>query len=102
MNVLIAIFFRMSPSEWDSPYPCIQEPEELENCFTLQNSLWFIIATFLCQGADIAPRITPNEWDNPHPCIQDPDELENAISLSNAFWFTIGSLMQQGSDIAPK
>ena len=46
----------MAPSEWDSPYPCVQEPEELENCFNLQNSLWFMIATFLCQGADIAPR----------------------------------------------
>lgn len=56
VSVLLFILARMSPSEWDSPYPCIQEPEELENCFTLQNSLWFIIATFLCQGADIAPR----------------------------------------------
>ncbi|KAF2364828.1 Ionotropic glutamate receptor L-glutamate and glycine-binding domain [Trinorchestia longiramus] len=102
VSVLLFMLARMSPKEWDCPYPCIQDPDELENCFTLSNSMWFNIATFLCQGADIAPRIAPEEWDNPHPCIQDPDELENAITLSNAFWFTIGSLMQQGSDIAPK
>ncbi|ROT63290.1 Glutamate receptor, ionotropic kainate 2 [Penaeus vannamei] len=102
VSVLLFILARMSPEEWTNPYPCVEDPDELENCFNLVNSLWFIIATFLCQGADIAPRIAPNEWDNPHPCIQDPEELENAISLSNAFWFTIGSLMQQGSDIAPK
>ena len=46
----------MVPAEWDSPHPCIQDPDELENCFTLLNCLWFIIATFLCQGGDIAPR----------------------------------------------
>ena len=55
----------MAPSEWDSPYPCIQDPEELENCFTLLNSLWFIIATFLCQGADIAPRYKINQLISP-------------------------------------
>lgn len=46
----------MAPEEWDCPYPCIQDPDELENSFTLLNSLWFIIGTFLCQGADIAPK----------------------------------------------
>ncbi|KAG0715855.1 Glutamate receptor ionotropic, kainate 2 [Chionoecetes opilio] len=105
VSVLLFILARMAPEEWDCPYPCIEDPDELENCFTLLNSMWFIIGTFLCQGADIAPKydgVAPQEWDNPHPCIQDPDELENSISLSNAFWFTIGSVMQQGSDIAPK
>ncbi|XP_066979529.1 glutamate receptor ionotropic, kainate 2-like isoform X4 [Macrobrachium rosenbergii] len=56
VSVLLFILARAAPDEWDNPYPCIEEPEELENCFSLINSLWFIIATFLCQGADIAPR----------------------------------------------
>ncbi|XP_064086754.1 glutamate receptor ionotropic, kainate 2-like isoform X3 [Macrobrachium nipponense] len=56
VSVLLFILARAAPDEWDNPYPCIEEPEELENSFNLINSLWFIIATFLCQGADIAPR----------------------------------------------
>ncbi|XP_042214058.1 glutamate receptor ionotropic, kainate 2-like isoform X3 [Homarus americanus] len=56
VSVLLFILARMAPDEWDCPYPCIEEPEELENSFTLLNSMWFIIGTFLCQGADIAPK----------------------------------------------
>ncbi|XP_069972392.1 glutamate receptor ionotropic, kainate 2-like isoform X1 [Penaeus vannamei] len=56
VSVLLFILARMAPEEWDCPYPCIQDPDELENSFTLLNSLWFIIGTFLCQGADIAPK----------------------------------------------
>ncbi|XP_063846656.1 glutamate receptor ionotropic, kainate 2-like isoform X3 [Scylla paramamosain] len=56
VSVLLFILARMAPEEWDSPYPCIEDPDELENCFTLLNSMWFIIGTFLCQGADIAPK----------------------------------------------
>ncbi|XP_064086755.1 glutamate receptor ionotropic, kainate 2-like isoform X4 [Macrobrachium nipponense] len=56
VSVLLFILARMVPEEWDNPYPCIEEPEELENSFTLLNCLWFIIGTFLCQGGDIAPK----------------------------------------------
>lgn len=56
VSVLLFILARMVPDEWDCPYPCIEEPEELENSFTLFNSLWFIIGTLLCQGGDIAPK----------------------------------------------
>lgn len=56
VSVLLFILARMAPEEWDCPYPCIEDPDELENCFTLLNSMWFIIGTFLCQGADIAPK----------------------------------------------
>ncbi|KAK7026645.1 hypothetical protein SK128_015457 [Halocaridina rubra] len=56
VSVLLFILARMVPEEWECPYPCIQEPEELENSFTLLNCLWFIIGTFLCQGGDIAPK----------------------------------------------
>jgi hypothetical protein len=46
---------RICPYEWTNPYPCIEEPEELENQFTLQNSLWFTIGSLMQQGSEIAP-----------------------------------------------
>ncbi|XP_018784659.1 PREDICTED: glutamate receptor ionotropic, kainate 2 isoform X2 [Bactrocera latifrons] len=51
------ILGRLSPTEWDNPYPCIEEPEELENQFTLNNSFWFTTGAFLQQGSEIAPNI---------------------------------------------
>jgi len=58
VSVLMFFLARISPEEWATGTPCMDEAcaEELENCFSLNNSLWFMIATFLCQGADIAPR----------------------------------------------
>ncbi|XP_036341412.1 glutamate receptor ionotropic, kainate 2-like [Rhagoletis pomonella] len=50
------ILGRLSPTEWDNPYPCIEEPEELENQFTLNNSFWFTTGAFLQQGSEIAPK----------------------------------------------
>ncbi|XP_067619823.1 glutamate receptor ionotropic, kainate 2-like isoform X2 [Eurosta solidaginis] len=50
------ILGRLSPTEWDNPYPCIAEPEELENQFTLNNSFWFTTGAFLQQGSEIAPK----------------------------------------------
>lgn len=34
---------RICRSQWENPYPCIEEPEFLENQFSLQNSMWFAI-----------------------------------------------------------
>jgi len=45
----------MAPGEWNNPYPCIEEPEELENQFSLNNAFWFSIGAFLQQGTEIAP-----------------------------------------------
>lgn len=44
---------RISPSEWENRYPCIEEPEYLENQFSLQNSLWFAAGALLQQGSEI-------------------------------------------------
>lgn len=46
---------RCSPYEWTNPYPCIEEPDHLENQFSLKNSLWFTIGSLMQQGSDIAP-----------------------------------------------
>lgn len=47
---------RISPYEWDNPYPCIEEPTELENQFTITNSIWFAAGAILQQGSEMAPR----------------------------------------------
>ena len=50
VTISLFIMGRMSPQEWDNPYPCIQEPSELQNQFTLKNSLWFTIGAILQEG----------------------------------------------------
>ena len=55
MSVVLYILARFSPYEWDNPYPCIEEPEELENQFSFANSFWFTIGSLMQQGSDVAP-----------------------------------------------
>ncbi|XP_034252804.1 glutamate receptor ionotropic, kainate 2-like isoform X2 [Thrips palmi] len=56
VSVLLFILARFSPYEWDNPHPCNDEPEILENQFSLMNSLWFTIGSLMQQGSDIAPK----------------------------------------------
>ncbi|XP_030369659.1 glutamate receptor ionotropic, kainate 2 isoform X2 [Scaptodrosophila lebanonensis] len=58
MGVSISMFIlgRLSPAEWDNPYPCIEEPEELENQFSFANCLWFSIGALFQQGSELAPK----------------------------------------------
>ncbi|XP_061714374.1 glutamate receptor ionotropic, kainate 2 isoform X1 [Cydia pomonella] len=56
VSVLLFILARFSPYEWDSPRNCLDEPQVLENQFTLLNSLWFTIGSLMQQGSDIAPK----------------------------------------------
>ncbi|KAG5684287.1 hypothetical protein PVAND_013523 [Polypedilum vanderplanki] len=58
VSVSFFILGRMSPKEWDNPFPCIQEPTVLQNQFTLKNSMWFTIGAILQEGSDIAPKAT--------------------------------------------
>nr|CAD7431086.1 unnamed protein product [Timema monikensis] len=55
VSVLLYLMGRFSPYEWTNPYPCIENPEELENQFSLKNSLWFTIGSLMQQGSEIAP-----------------------------------------------
>lgn len=55
VSLLLFVVGRMCPAEWNNPYPCIEEPEQLENQFTLKNSLWFTIGAIMQQGSEIAP-----------------------------------------------
>lgn len=58
LGVSLSLFVlgRLSPAEWDNPYPCIEEPETLENQFSFANSCWFTIGALLQQGSEIAPK----------------------------------------------
>ncbi|XP_058806173.1 glutamate receptor ionotropic, kainate 3-like [Phymastichus coffea] len=55
VSLLFYIFGRLSPPEWTNPYPCIDEPTELENQFQIDNAIWFTIGTLLQQGTEHAP-----------------------------------------------
>ncbi|XP_065349388.1 glutamate receptor ionotropic, kainate 2 isoform X1 [Cloeon dipterum] len=56
VSVLLFILARFSPYEWDNPHPCNDEPDVLENQFSILNSLWFTIGSLMQQGSDIAPK----------------------------------------------
>lgn len=56
VSLSLFIMGRLSPSEWDNPYPCIEEPDMLENQFSFKNSVWFSIGALLQQGSEIAPK----------------------------------------------
>ncbi|KAG8191844.1 hypothetical protein JTE90_022833, partial [Oedothorax gibbosus] len=56
VSLFLFIVARFSAYEWVNPHPCDLEPEELENHFTLLNTLWFTIGCLMCQGCDITPR----------------------------------------------
>ncbi|KAI8421623.1 hypothetical protein MSG28_009632 [Choristoneura fumiferana] len=54
-SLVLYVIGRLCPEEWQNPYPCIEEPDALENQFTLANALWFTLGAILCQGSEIAP-----------------------------------------------
>ncbi|XP_046600915.1 glutamate receptor ionotropic, kainate 2-like [Neodiprion lecontei] len=55
VSLLFFVAGRLCPAEWNNPYPCIEEPEELENQFSLKNAFWFTIGAIMQQGSEIAP-----------------------------------------------
>ena len=58
LGVTLFLFFvaRFSPYEWHNEHPCIKEPTELKNNFSMKNTLWFTIGCLMQQGCDIMPR----------------------------------------------
>ncbi|XP_070167335.1 glutamate receptor ionotropic, kainate 2-like isoform X5 [Polyergus mexicanus] len=55
VSLLFFVMGRLCPAEWNNPYPCIEEAEELENQFTFKNAFWFAIGAIMQQGSEIAP-----------------------------------------------
>ena len=62
VSLLLWLLARFSPFEWDNPYPCIEEPDELENQFNLPNAFWYVIGAIMQQGADVAPIALSTRW----------------------------------------
>jgi len=56
VSVALFLMSRVTPYEWNSPHPCKQQPDVLENQFTITNCLWFTIGSLLQQGCDILPK----------------------------------------------
>lgn len=56
VSLLLYVISRLSPYEWVSGHPCDDDPEELENQFSLGNCLWFSLGSIMQQGSDLAPR----------------------------------------------
>lgn len=58
--VIVSLCFfclgRLSASQWENRYPCVEEPTFLENQFTLNNSMWFAAGALLQQGSEIEPK----------------------------------------------
>ena len=56
VTLLMYILSRISPYEWVPGHPCDDDPEELENGFSLGNCMWFTLGCIMQQGSDLAPR----------------------------------------------
>lgn len=56
VTLFLFVVARFSPYEWVNPHPCVRDPDELENNFTMKNTLWFTIGCLMQQGCDIMPR----------------------------------------------
>lgn len=52
VTLCLFVIARFSPYEWINPHPCVRDPEELENNFTMKNTLWFTIGCLMQQGMD--------------------------------------------------
>ncbi|XP_031634004.1 glutamate receptor ionotropic, kainate 3-like isoform X2 [Contarinia nasturtii] len=65
---------RISASQWENRYPCIEEPTYLENQFTLNNSCWFAAGALLQQGSEIEPKAA-------------------SIRLASSFWWFFTLIM---------
>lgn len=59
-TVLISMVFflvgRLSPYEWDNPYPCKEDLPILMNECSVKNSFWFTVGSLMQQGSDLAPK----------------------------------------------
>jgi hypothetical protein len=52
VTLCLFVIARFSPYEWINPHPCVKDPDELENNFTMKNTLWFTIGCLMQQGND--------------------------------------------------
>ncbi|XP_043641530.1 glutamate receptor ionotropic, kainate 2 [Drosophila teissieri] len=56
MTLAFVFIARLSYREWLPPNPAIQDPDELENIWNVNNSTWLMVGSIMQQGCDILPR----------------------------------------------
>ncbi|XP_017012808.2 glutamate receptor ionotropic, kainate 2 isoform X1 [Drosophila takahashii] len=56
MTLAFVFIARLSHREWLPPNPAIQDPDELENIWNVNNSTWLMVGSIMQQGCDILPR----------------------------------------------
>lgn len=56
VSLSLFITGRMSPEDWENPFPCIEEPEVMHNQLNIKNCVWFSMGALFQQGSDIAAK----------------------------------------------
>ncbi|RVE50832.1 hypothetical protein evm_004581 [Chilo suppressalis] len=62
VSFVLLICARMSQDDWVNPHPCNQNPENLQNIWSLYNCMWLAMGTIMTQGCDILPRSVGSRW----------------------------------------
>ncbi|KAF9423570.1 hypothetical protein HW555_001125 [Spodoptera exigua] len=62
VSFVLLICARMSQDDWVNPHPCNQNPENLENIWSLYNCMWLTMGSIMTQGCDILPRAAGSRW----------------------------------------
>ena len=56
ISTVLFIVGRLSPYEWENPFPCREDEPLLENDLSCKNSYWFTVGAIMQQGSDVAPK----------------------------------------------
>lgn len=62
ISLTMHVYGRLSPYEWQNPYPCKQAENIRENGFNVRNCFWYIVGALLQQGSEFAPRSASTRW----------------------------------------
>ncbi|XP_026748973.2 glutamate receptor ionotropic, kainate 2-like isoform X1 [Galleria mellonella] len=62
VSFVLLICARMSQDDWVNPHPCNQNPENLQNIWSLYNCMWLTMGAIMTQGCDILPRGKGSRW----------------------------------------
>ncbi|CAG9562724.1 unnamed protein product [Danaus chrysippus] len=62
VSFVLLICARMSQDDWVNPHPCNQNPENLQNIWSLYNCMWLTMGSIMTQGCDILPRAVGSRW----------------------------------------
>ncbi|CAD0201788.1 unnamed protein product [Chrysodeixis includens] len=62
VSFVLLVCARMCQDDWVNPHPCNQNPEDLENIWSLYNCMWLTMGAIMTQGCDILPRAAGSRW----------------------------------------